>query len=335
MTGKLTFGYIYDFRNPTQWAEPASVRYGKILDVISWSEQVGFGGAWVPEHHLASDGYMPSPLVALAAIAARTKSITIGSGIALAPLYNPVRFATDCSVLDILANGRIEMGLAIGYRRRETAAFGIDFSKRGRMFDEWLDIVTRLWMGETVSHDSSFYRFDRAQIMPPPPRGRIPLFLGGFADKTVDRIVKFGDGYLGTEEVCIAYVNKLRELGRDTSQAKVRITGVNTVVADDPEAAMAELAPYFLHVNNSYGEWFLEDKVHDDGHAMQPMDLETYKKSGALQILTPEAAISMFRQLQAKIPMDHYMMSMPVGLPADRFVHYAETFANKVIPAFA
>ena len=333
--GKLTFGYIYDFRNPPQWEKPWAERYGEILDVIAWTEQAGFGGAWIPEHHLASDGYMPSPLIALAAIADRTERITIGSGIALAPLYNPVRFATDCAVLDILASGRLEMGLAIGYRRREAAAFGVDFTKRGRMFDEWLEIVTRLWASETVDFESEYYRFSGAKVMPPPPRGHIPLFLGGFAGKTVDRIVRFGDGYLGTEEVCVAYVDKLRELGRDADNAKVRITGVTTVVADDPEAAMAELAPYFLHVNNSYGEWFQEDKVHDDGHAMKPMSIEEFKASGTLQILTPDSAISMLKDLQAKMPLDHYMMSMPPGLPAERFVYYADTFAKKVMPAFA
>ena len=246
-----------------------------------------------------------------------------------------MRFATDCAVLDILAGGRLEMGLAIGYRRREAAAFGVDFTKRGRMFDEWLEIVTRLWASETVDFESEYYRFSGAKVMPPPPRGHIPLFLGGFAGKTVDRIVRFGDGYLGTEEVCVAYVDKLRELGRDADNAKVRITGVTTVVADDPEAAMAELAPYFLHVNNSYGEWFQEDKVHDDGHAMKPMSIEEFKASGTLQILTPDSAISMLKDLQAKMPLDHYMMSMPPGLPAERFVYYADTFAKKVMPAFA
>ena len=189
MAGKLTFGYLYDFRNPEQWRRPWDEFYAETLDLIAWTEEMGFGGAWVPEHHLASDGYMPSPLVALAAIAARTRRMKIGTGIALAPLYNPVRFAQDCAVLDILAAGRLEVGLAIGYRKRETAAYGVDFTKRGRMFDEWLEIVTRLWAGETVDYAGQFYQFQGAMLMPPATRGRVPLFIGGFADKAVDRVV--------------------------------------------------------------------------------------------------------------------------------------------------
>ena len=333
MTGTLKFGYLYDFRNPPQWRRPWVDQYAEVLDVIAWTEQAGFDGAWVPEHHLADDGYMPSPLVALTAIAARTKRMKLGSGIALAPLYNPVRFAQDCAVLDIIAGGRCEMGLAIGYRRRETAAYGVDFTKRGKLFDEWLEIVTRLWAGETVDFAGQQFQITGAKVMPPAPRGRIPLFIGGFADKAVERVVKYGDGYLGSDDVCIAYVDRLKELGREADAAKVRITGLMTVVAEDPEAALEELAPYFHHVNNSYGEWFVEDRAMGMD-SFTPMDLDAFKKSGTVQVMTPDAAIAMFRDLREKMPLDHYMMMMPPGLPAERFVHYAQVFADKVIPAF-
>lgn len=335
MSGKLTFGYLYDFRNPPQWHRPWEQLYGEILDAIAWSEGAGFSHAWVPEHHMAGDGYMPSPLIAMSAIAARTNTIRIGSGIALAPLYNPVRFATDCAVLDIISGGRTDIGLAIGYRRREAAAFGVDFSRRGRIFDEWLEIVSRLFAGETVDFAGQYFQFSGARLMPPVPSGRIPLYIGGFADKSVERVMRYGDGYLGSEEVCDTYVQKLRDSGRDPASSKVRITGITTVIAEDPEAALEELAPYYHHVNNSYGEWFAEDRVHSKEHGFSPMSLEEFKASGTLQVMTPDEAIAMFRRLQARMPIDHYIFSMPAGLPVDRFVHYAEVVASKVVPAFA
>jgi alkanesulfonate monooxygenase SsuD/methylene tetrahydromethanopterin reductase-like flavin-dependent oxidoreductase (luciferase family) len=332
MSGRLGFGYLYDFRNPPQWHRPWDRLYGEILDAVAWSESAGFSHAWVPEHHMAGDGYMPSPLVAMSA---RTRTLRIGTGIALAPLYHPVRFATDCAVLDAIAGGRIDIGLAIGYRRRETAAFGVDFSTRGRIFDEWLEIVSRLFAGETLDFAGQHFQFSGARLMPPIPRGRMPLYIGGFADKSVERVIRYGDGYLGSEEVCRAYVDKLRQSGRDPASARVRITGIMTVVADDPEAALDELAPYYHHVNNSYGEWFFEDKVHSAEHGFRPMTLDEFKASGTLQVMTPDEAIAMFRRLQASLPLDHYMFAMPPGLPADRFVHYAGTVADKVVPAFA
>src|SRR3546814_4970428 len=106
---------------------------------------------------------MPSPLVTLAAIAARTKTIKLGSAIALAPLYHPVRFAEECAVLDHLSNGRLEMAIAIDYRRREAEAYGVDFSKRGSRTDEFLEIVTRLWAGETLTFEGRHFNIKGAR----------------------------------------------------------------------------------------------------------------------------------------------------------------------------
>ena len=64
------------------------------------------------------------------------------------------------------------------------------------------------------------------------------------------------------------------------------------------------------------------------------MSLQDFKQSGILQVMTPEQAIAMFRDLKGRMPLDHYMMMMPPGLPAARFVDYAQLFANEVIPAF-
>lgn len=332
---KLTFGYLYDFRNPLQWRKSWADLYAETLDVIAWSESAGFKGVWLPEHHGAEDGYLPSPLVVLAAIAARTRSINIGSAIALAPLYHPVRFAEDCAVLDILAGGRIEMALAIGYRRRETEAYGVDFSKRGARFDEFLHIVRALWRGETVNFEGKHFHIKNAAITPPPPRGHVPLYIGGFADKALDRVAKYGDGYFGNEEFCDQYQEKLRAQGKDADSARMRVQALFLAVAHDPEQAMHELAPYYHHVNNTYGQWINEDKaIGMDNTALKPMDLEAFKNSGILKILTPAQAIAHFKAMQQRIAVEHVMLMRPPGLPAERFVEYADVFANDVLPAF-
>lgn len=337
MSGKLSFGYLYDFRNPAQWRRPWAELYGEILDFAAYTEQLGFEGAWVPEHHAADDGYMPSPLVALAAIAARTKTLKLGSGIALAPLYHPVRFAEECAVLDILSNGRLEMAVAIGYRRREADGYGVDFTKRGARTDEFLEIVTRLWAGETVTFDGKHFTLKDARIAPPPPRGRIPLFLGGFNEKAIARTAKYADGYFGNMEIVDLYMEKLRAAGKDPASGRVRIQGLFVVVARDREKAMDELAPYFHHVNNTYGLWLNEDKAatgFGESAVLKPMNLETFKKSGILNILTPEQAVEMFKAMRAKAPVEHFMMMLPPGIAPAKFAPYAELFAKDVAPAF-
>jgi alkanesulfonate monooxygenase SsuD/methylene tetrahydromethanopterin reductase-like flavin-dependent oxidoreductase (luciferase family) len=333
MPRPLTFGYLYDFRNPEPWRRPWEDLYAETLETIAWTESLGFDGAWIPEHHGADDGYMPAPMVTLAAVAARTSRMKIGTGVALAPLYHPVRFAEEAAVVDILSNGRLELQLAIGYRRRETAAFGVDFTRRGARFDEFLEIVQRLWAGETVTFEGKHFTVHDAQVRPPAPRGRIPLYIGGFAEKALARVARHADGYFGNEEVCGLYADKLRAEGKDPAEARIRIQGLFVVVARDPQAARDELAPYFHYVNNAYGEWLNEDKaIGLDDPALKPMDLEAFKQSKILQIWTPDQAID--RAMRERIPVEHFTMMLPPGMPQDRFRDYAQLFADEVIPAF-
>ncbi len=330
----LSFGYIYDLRNPAQWRRPWVEHYADTLDFIAWSESAGFTGAWIPEHHMADDGYVPSPAAVLGAIAARTDRIRIGTGVALAPLHHPVRFAEEAALLQILSNGRLEVQLAIGYRSRESAMFGVDFRKRGRMFDEFLEIVTRLWAGETVDFDGAHFQVRGARIMPP-PQTPIPLYIGGFAEKALERVAKYGDGYFGDPRSNTLYQDKLRAAGRDPASARIRIPALFTAVAHDTAAAMDELAPFFHHVNNSYGEWNHEDKAEAGTPPIAPMSLEAFKSSDAFEVLTPGQAIDKFKALRSRAPLEHVMLAVPAGMPPSDFKRYATIFAEEVIPAFA
>ena len=338
MGRKLTFGYLYDFRNPEEWRRPWAETYAEHLDFIAWTESLGFHGAWVPEHHGARDGYMPSPLIALSAIAARTKRMTIGSAIAIAPLYDPVRFAEDCAVVDIISGGRLELALAVGYRRKEFDAFGVDYASRGRRTDEFLELIRRLWAGETVTHESRHFSFRNAAVMPLPVR-RIPIYIGGFSKKAMERAARYGDGFHGMTEAFPAFAEALREQGKDIGQMRMLTQSLALYVAEDTEAALEELTPHGFYMNNMYGEWLNEDAVdYDVGDGrkgfMEPMSLEAFKASRFMQVVTPEKAIGMLQKMQERTPVDHYIMMVPSGMPLSKFAKYVETFATKVMPAF-
>ena len=220
MGKSLTFGLLYDLRNPEPWRKPWTDLYAETLDFIAWTETLGFDGAWVPEHHVAADGYVSSPLTALAAIAARTRRIKLGTGVALAPFYHPVRFAEDSAMVDAISNGRLEIALALGYRRREADAYGIEFSTRPSRMDEFLQIVRRLWSGETISFEGRHFKLKNAFISQRPPRGHIPLFVGAYSERAMMRVAKYGDGYLGAAELYDVYAAKLRECGKDPSAGR-------------------------------------------------------------------------------------------------------------------
>ncbi len=334
MTKAITFGYLYDLRNPAQWHRPWVDLYAEALEFISFTEGLGFEAAWVPEHHGAEDGYLPSPLVMLGAIAARTKRMKIGSGIALAPFYHPVRFAEDCAILDILANGRLQVGVALGYRRLETDAYGIDFRSRAGRMDEFLGIVRRLWAGETVSCEGRHFNLKNAFIKPRSPRGQIPLFVGGFSGKALERAARYGDGYFGNLELSELYREKLRATGKNPLTGRLYLQSIFLVVAKDPEKAMNELAPYYHHVNNVYGQWLSEEKMGIQvDEAPQTMTLEQFKSAGMLRILTPDQAIALFKTMRAQAPLEHVMLMVPPGFPLSKFAQYAEVLAREVMPA--
>ena len=328
----MRFGYMLDFRNPEAWHRPWPEIYAESLDFIAWSESIGFDIVWLPEHHCIPDGFLAAPLTMAAAVAARTKTMRITSGVALAPLYHPLRLAEDMAVVDLLSNGRSELAIGLGYLKWETDAFGIDFKSRGRRTDELLKIVKRLWAGETVTVEGEFFNLTGARLSPlPVQKPHIPLLIGGLSQPGFRRCARYGDGFIGAIENYPAYLAELRAAGKDESAARFDlVSDMWVLVSEDPKAAFDEVAPHFYYQINTYAKWHAET---DWG--MQPMDFETFKKSGAVKVFTPEEAIAFLRSRQAAAPaMASYCMTVPPGFPLPRFQKYAELFAKKVIPAF-
>jgi alkanesulfonate monooxygenase SsuD/methylene tetrahydromethanopterin reductase-like flavin-dependent oxidoreductase (luciferase family) len=332
----MTFGYLYDFRNPEQWRRPWDELYAETLDLMAYTEQIGFEGVWVPEHHNSDDGYLPSPLTVLGAVAARTKRVKLGTAIALAPLYHPVRFAEDCAVLDILSKGRLEMAVAVGYRRRETDALGVPFNSRGSRTDEFIQIVRKLWAGETVTHESKHFSIKNARVQPGPLNGSVPLFVGGYSVKAIQRAVALGDGYHSNVDMFDAYLEAVSASGKDPAQARMRGLDLFLYVAKDPEKAFEELAPHCYYTHQAYSKWMAEDQQGYDvaDVTLKSMSFEDFKASGTLRVLTPVQAIAYFNDLLDKKAMEHFMLFVPSGFSLVRFAEYAEVFAKEVIPAF-
>jgi putative FMN-dependent luciferase-like monooxygenase len=129
----------------------AGERYRLAIEQIVWAEKFGFDSAWVAQHHFdESEGGLPSPLVFLAQVAARTSRIRLGTGIITLPLENPVRVAEDTAVLDLLSGGRLEVGMGTGGTASSFAAFGLDSAQRSEIFGRYLAIVLDAWRGRSL-----------------------------------------------------------------------------------------------------------------------------------------------------------------------------------------
>src|SRR5256885_767538 len=131
--------------------------YREALEEVTRAEELGFDSVWMEEHHAVTDHYWPSPLTVLAGFATRTSRVTLGTDILVAAFYHPVRLAEDVALLDVMSNGRVTLGIAIGYKPDEFALYGVELEKRGARFEEQLAIMKGLWTEERVSFRGRYY----------------------------------------------------------------------------------------------------------------------------------------------------------------------------------
>ena len=332
----MRFGLLSECRNPLQWHRPSGEVYADILDCLAAAETLGFEFADFLEHHFTDDGYLPSPLMMASAVAGRTRRMHVCTNIAILPLYDPVRLAEDVAVLDCISNGRVELGLALGYRPEEYAGYRTELKTRGGRADEALEIMQRLWRGECVSFHGKHFNLDGVKISPLPVRQPHPtLWIGGFSPAAFRRAARYGDGYSGPTSVdaCKAYCEALRAAGKDPAKARIKGGMPGAIaVSNDPERSFAMLAPHVIYFINSYAKWFegSDTNVWPAVHSIDEL-----KASGMLTVLTPEDMVRHIAAMTREVPLEAMSMALaPPGVPASAMMESLELFAAKVMPHF-
>jgi alkanesulfonate monooxygenase len=162
---------------------------GALIAYAVKAEELGFDSVWVWDHiFLGVDPPFPviDSLSLLTAVAARTTRIKLGTGVLVLPLRNPVVLAKELSSLDLIAEGRLLLGLASGWYRREFDAVGVPFGQRGRIMDRNLEILRRLWTEEQVDGEYPPHRLRGSNMSPKPPRPP-PILIGGYVDRVLRR----------------------------------------------------------------------------------------------------------------------------------------------------
>jgi alkanesulfonate monooxygenase SsuD/methylene tetrahydromethanopterin reductase-like flavin-dependent oxidoreductase (luciferase family) len=331
----MRFGLTTDFRNPSGSGKSSATVYAEIIDLFVWAETLGFGAAYVFEHHFTEDDYISSPMVAATAIAARTKHMRIGPDIAILPLYDPVRIAEDGAVLDLISNGRLDLGVGLGYRAQEYAGYGLDISRKGSRANEALQIIRTLWQGETVNFHGKHFNVGGAKLSPSPvQQPKPPIWVGGFSRAATRRAARYGDGYVGPSNRAIyeMYLAELRAAGKDPARARVMGGELWLIVAEDPDRTFAIYAPHLLYWFNSYSKWFEGTDTSPWPHLDHAEELLS---KGLVNVVTPEAAVKLIRNRNAEVPVEMYtMMLSPPGIALSEIQTSLELFAKKVMPHF-
>ncbi|HEY7915627.1 MAG TPA: LLM class F420-dependent oxidoreductase [Acidimicrobiales bacterium] len=188
----------------------------ELLAVIGTeAEQRGIGTIWVGEHVVlfeeyassypyADDGRIPAPagsgllepLNTLSFLAAHTSTVRLGTAMVLLPQRNPVYTAKEVSTLDWLSNGRVDLGVGVGWLEEEFDAVNVPWPQRGRRTDEYLEVLRTLWCDETSAYDGEFYSLRPCSMFPKPvQQPHPPIHIGGESRAALARVARSGAGW--------------------------------------------------------------------------------------------------------------------------------------------
>lgn len=218
-----------------------------MIGMAQLAEGVGFESLWTFEHAIVPNDYeskypysptgkmgatpetnFVDPLIALTAIAARTKTIRLGTGVNILSQANPLYVAKQAASLDFVSGGRFELGVGIGWLREEFVAAGTPFERRGARFDDYIQAMRKIWSGETVEHRSEFLDWSGFKSYPVPVQKPLPVVIGGTKGKAFARVAKYGNGWFaptGSPDQLAPLMGELdaacRAAGRERSEIEV------------------------------------------------------------------------------------------------------------------
>ncbi len=229
---------MYDCRRTPDSPLSMTDVYAATLDQAVLADRLGLDHVWFTEHHFLADGYLPAFQPLAGAIAARTERIRISTDIALLPLYHPIRLAEELAVLDHISNGRIELGIGMGYVPEEFQAFGVPLRNRVSMTEEGIDILRLAWSDSPFDYEGRRYRLSGVDVHPKPVQpGGPPLWIAAMSEPGALRAARFGTNLLPQgqrAEVLDPYRAAVAADGRDPADYRVGIIR-SFYVSDDRE----------------------------------------------------------------------------------------------------
>jgi probable F420-dependent oxidoreductase len=217
-------------------------RPGVLGRLAERAEAAGLESLWVSEHLVLADPRRPpspmdpedpilEPVVSLAFAAARTTTLRLGTGVIVLPLRNPLVLAKELATLDVLSEGRVLVGIGVGYVQEEFRALGAPFEDRGDRTDEYLGAMRALWTEERPAFQGRFTAFEGVQSHPRPIQQPPPVVIGGWSPPALRRAATRGNGWYGwgmDHDETASTISRLREVldgtDRDPALGDIEIT---------------------------------------------------------------------------------------------------------------
>ncbi len=315
-------------------------RFAELLDMARLARQAGFHHLSASQHYLASPFQYMQCVPVLARVAAESGDMTLGTGIMLLALQQPVDVAETMATLDVICGGRLIFGVGLGYRDTEFDAFGVPRGQRLSRFLEALEVVKRLWTEESVTfHGKHFHLDDVHLAMRPVQKPRPPIVIAASNDKMVRRAARLGDAWTVAGHATFATLERQVKLYREALEAEgkpfppplFRLTK-ELYIADDMDTALKEALPYIATKYEAYAQWG-QDEVLPSGETFhQPIE---QLRQDRFIVGDPDYCIEQIARHQEALGVQAmgFRLHWP-GMSHQRVMKAIELLGEKVLPHF-
>jgi alkanesulfonate monooxygenase SsuD/methylene tetrahydromethanopterin reductase-like flavin-dependent oxidoreductase (luciferase family) len=303
---------------------------------VGLARELGFSSVMAGQHFLSDPYQMAQPIPLLARMAAEADGMTVGPGVLLLPLLNPLQVAEEIATLDALAGGRVALGVGIGYRDVELAGFGVT-DKPSKVFEEKLEVLKRLLAGEAVTASGAGYTLDGARLALLPSR-TVPIWVAANRDAAVRRAARVGDAWLMNPHTTLdelerqhgVFLAARKEAG---IPAPEEIPALREVcVAETDEEAMLVAGRYLAGKYAAYVDWGQSD-VMPDGDTLRRA-WEELTEGGRFIIGSPETAGRMLAEHAERAGITHLICRMQwPGMEQEPVLRSMRLLVEEALPA--
>src|SRR5262245_60121755 len=340
----MNFGTFLLMQSPS--ARSSQEIFSRGVEVAQAAETLGFRNVWLAEHHFSTYGYLSRPVQLATYIAAKTTRLRVGTAVIVVPLHHPLVIAEEIATLDLLAGGRVDIGLGRGYQHYEFERFGLELSSSRARWEEAVDVLMLAFERKPFSYEGKYYKIPETTIFPQPLQTpRPPIWITAQSPDSVEAAVRRGFNVLtGGFGVPIERMGEFRTLF-DKVVAEVRppqplSVGVQRAVyvtdseADAREAA--EQARWKVRVTLSLRNHY--ERV-EQGRAIPvpaPKEPDVDDLLDRFLVIgTPDTVIKQIQRVKDVVGITHFNCSFWFGdLEHARVLRSMERFARDVMPAF-
>jgi len=344
----VQFGYMPDTHGgPYGQPEPSPERSAdfaaQLLDEAEQAERYGFDAVFVPERHARTECMFPSPLPLMAAIAARTSRVKIGTDIMMPPLYNPVHLAQSAALIDVLSRGRLILGVGVGYHPDYFAHFGVPMKQREGRFEETLEILQKAWTTTgPFAHHGKYFNFDAIHVTPKPfQQPRPPIWIGAFAPKSVARAGRLADGwsmapFLDPIESIKAQVSIYRDAAAKAGKKPYISMFRDGWLASSKEEAERIFGQFWIEEWKFYTKWGMLDgakgRAGDDYYSMNKLRAYGYPIMGNVSDWLE--ALDRWDRVVGGIDSFVIRVRVPCGPSKEKVMECIQRLGEEVLPRF-